>query len=68
MRQSHKMAKHTQTIRGQIADELLSLFDHFVGLAFKGVKSLKTAAVNFNEIIIFSSTCFPGFGEGNYSI
>ena len=32
------MVKHIQTIRRQIADELLSVFDHFVGLALKGVK------------------------------
>ena len=30
------MAKHTQTIRWQIADEL-SVFDHFVKLALKGL-------------------------------
>ena len=41
------------------------LYDY--GLRQERVKSLKTAAVNFNEII-FSSTCFPEFGEGNYSI
>ena len=29
------MVKHTQTIRRQIADEFLSVFDHFVGLALK---------------------------------
>ena len=31
------MVKHAQTIRRQIADELFDLFDHFVGLALKGV-------------------------------
>ena len=33
------MVKHTQTIRCQIAEELfgLSVFEHFVGLAFKGL-------------------------------
>ena len=31
------MVKHTQAIRQQIADELLSVFDHFVGLALKGL-------------------------------
>ena len=31
-RQPHKMVKHTRTIRRQIADKLLSAFDHFVGL------------------------------------
>ena len=29
------MAKHTQTIRRQIADELFELFGHFVNLALK---------------------------------
>ena len=29
------MVKHTQTSRQQTADEL-RIFDHFVGLAFKG--------------------------------
>ena len=36
-RQFHKMAKHTQTIRRQFADELFK-FDHFVGLALKGLR------------------------------
>ena len=31
------MVKQTQTIRRQIADELLSVFDHFVKLALKGL-------------------------------
>ena len=34
------MVKDIQTIRRQFADELLSVFDHFVGLALKGVISL----------------------------
>ena len=38
MRQPQKMFRYFQTIRRQIADELLSVFDHFVGLALKGVK------------------------------
>ena len=33
------MFKHTQTIRRQIAAEFLSVFDHFVGLALKGLIS-----------------------------
>ena len=37
MPQPHKMVKHTQTIRRQIADEL---FDHFVGLALKELNGL----------------------------
>ena len=31
------MVKHTQTIRRQITDDCLSVFDHFVGLALKGL-------------------------------
>ena len=31
------MVKHTQTIRWQIADDCLNVFDHFVGLAPKGL-------------------------------
>ena len=31
------MIKHTQTIRQLTDDELLSVFDHFVGLALKGL-------------------------------
>ena len=34
------MVNHTQTIRRQIADEFLSVFDHFVGLALKGLISI----------------------------
>ena len=33
----NKVAKHTQTIRRQFADEFSSVFDHFVGLALKGL-------------------------------
>ena len=32
----HKMVKQTQTIRRQQPKNCLSVFDHFVGLAFKG--------------------------------
>ena len=35
------MVKHTQTIRRKIAGEL-SVFDHFVGLALKGLSQLWT--------------------------
>ena len=36
-RQPHKMVKHTQTIRQQIADKLFECVNHFVGLALKGL-------------------------------
>ena len=31
------MAKHTQTIRRLLSTNCLSVFDHFVGLALKGL-------------------------------
>ena len=34
------MVKHTQAIRRQRPTNCLSVFDHFVGLAFKGFKTL----------------------------
>ena len=35
----HKMVKHTQTIRRLLPTNCLSVFDHFVGLALKGLKA-----------------------------
>ena len=34
----HKMVRHTQTIRRQQPTNCLSMFDHFVGFAVKGLK------------------------------
>ena len=36
--QPHKMATHTQTIHRQQPKNCLSEFNHFVGLALKGLK------------------------------
>ena len=36
-RQPHKMVKHAQTIRWQQPTNCLSVFDHFLGLALKGL-------------------------------
>ena len=36
--QSHKMIKHTQTIRRQQSMDCLNVFDHFVKLVLKGLK------------------------------
>ena len=36
--QPHKMIKHTQTIRRLLPTNCLSVFDHFAGLALKGLK------------------------------
>ena len=35
--QPHKMVKHTQTICLLLLTNCLSMFDHFVGLIFKGL-------------------------------
>ena len=43
-----KIFKHTQTIRRQQRTNCLSLFDHFVGFALKGLKKLR----HFLEIIL----------------
>ena len=32
------MVKHTQTIRRRLSTNCLNVFDHFVGLALKGLK------------------------------
>ena len=34
------MVKHTQIIRRLLSTDCLSVFDHFVGLALKGLKTL----------------------------
>ena len=47
------MVKYTQTIRRQFADELLSVFDHFVRLALKAWKLMKqdiSCFINFNPL------------------
>ena len=35
---AHKMLKHTKTIRRLLPTNCLSVFDHFVGLALKGLR------------------------------
>ena len=41
------MAKHTQTIRRQIADELFECVWPFVNLALKGLKSFSSNVIIF---------------------
>ena len=54
------MVKHTQTIRRQIADECLSVFDHFVKLALKGLTNhLKNTL--YNDLNLFVKT--DGYGR-----
>ena len=56
------MVKHTQTIRGLLLTNCLSVFDNFVGLALKGLKLLNANTENttisltiFNIIYTFAS-------------
>ena len=39
--QTHKMVKHTQTIRRQQPTNCLSVTNHLVGLALKGLRSFR---------------------------
>ena len=39
--QPHKMVKHTHTIRWQFADDLFSVFDHFMSMALKRFKKIQ---------------------------
>ena len=41
--QTHKMVKHNETIRRLLPTNCLSVLDHFVGLALKGLKINTTA-------------------------
>ena len=38
--QTHKMVKHTQTIRRLLLTNCYRVFDHFVGLAFKDLNDI----------------------------
>ena len=48
------MVKHTQTIRRQTADELLSLFDHFVILAPKELICIHDHDKNIEKCLLIS--------------
>ena len=47
------MAKHTQTILRQIADELLECFGHFMGLAIKGLRHVTLFEKDSNTGVFF---------------
>ena len=54
--QPHKMIKHTQKIRRLLPTNCLSVFDHFVRLALKGLgtKSSVTQSISlFSKLLIF---------------
>ena len=45
------MVKHTQTIRRKQPTNCLSVFDHFVGLVLKGIRSNKTVSESLNNYV-----------------
>ena len=49
--QSQKIVKHNQTIRRQQLTNCLSVFDHFVGLVLKGLRSDSN---KFKEFVLLS--------------
>ena len=50
-RQPHKMVKHTQAICRLLPMNCLSVFDHFVGLALKGLNtSLKVLHASHQQL------------------
>ena len=51
MRQTHKMVKHTQTICRQKLTYCLSMFDHIVGLALKGLNLYPPPLENSHDTI-----------------
>ena len=52
-RQLHKMVKHTQTIRQFLPKNCLSVFDHYVGLALKGLNPLINIGVYIFRKLIY---------------
>ena len=62
------MVKHTQTNRRQELTNCLGVFDHFVGLALKGLKSDSNVAkdlakLNFYESFLFTNICLVGVSK-----
>ena len=54
------MGKHTQTIRQQFADELI-VFDHFVGLALKGLTETdSTISISLNTKLLLKQNLERG--------
>ena len=61
-----KMVKHTQTIRRQQPTNYLSVFDHFVGLVLKGLKSILQDHPGYEPMILLTYNSF-NVSFANYS-
>ena len=57
-RQPNKMVKHTQTVLRQQLTNCLSVFDHFMGVALKGLISLMESNWSSHMQCIYVSGCF----------
>ena len=44
------MVKHTHTIRRLLPTNYLNVFDHFWGLAFKGLSGIKNVGPDFLQV------------------
>ena len=70
------MGKHTQTIRRQQPTNCLSVFDHFVNLALKGLKTFNEIVLDFLPVesktnILYVNFNFTGnlpLGFGRYCV
>ena len=58
-RQPHKIVRHTQRIRRHQATNFLSVFDHFVGLALKGLSNIAFIIAFFFQNILVVTTIEP---------
>ena len=54
------MVNHTQTIRLLLPTNCLSVSEHFVGLALKGLKAILNFQVRYLEAYLW---CFAQFGN-----
>ena len=48
--QPHKMVKHTQKLRQLLLTNCLSVFDHFLGLALKGLNLTTTSPSQYDPM------------------
>ena len=61
MRQPHKMVKHTRAIYRPQTMNCLTMFDHYVGLALKGLRRI---AYHFETYVDTTSIHFNPVGTG----
>ena len=65
-RQPYKMVKHTQTIRWQQPKNCLNVFEHFVGLALKGLKEIFKDGHLINRNVFLQWQWFSCLQHGHF--